>query len=222
MHKPIFAFDFSMNKPACCSLVNNNLKFYFWPTELDNFSADAYANANISPCIRNLHPMKDSEYDESTLIIEHVSRARNLASLISNHILGELKSYNELPENTIIANEGLAFAAKGDAALDLSGYKYILMDNLIRNGFKTFKTYSPITIKSTAECAKRGLGKDAMIEAFRSKGPTLLHRFIAMMSDSPEMFKKKTAYIKGIDDLVDAYWCLKTCVIKENIDCILS
>lgn len=222
MHKPIFAFDFSMNKPACCSLVNNNLKFYFWPSELDDFSAGAYANANISPCIRNLHPMKDSEYDESSLIVEHVTRARELASVIANIITSELEFYECKPEDTIIANEGFAFAARGDAALDLSGYKYILMERLIREGFKNFKTYSPITIKATAGCAKRGLGKDAMIEAFRSKGPTLLHKFIAMISDSPEMFKKKTAYIKGIDDLVDAYWCLKTCVIKENIDCILS
>lgn len=222
MHKPIFAFDFSMNKPACCSLVNNNLRFYFWPTELDDFSADAYVNAGISPCIRNLHPMKDSEYDESSLIIEHVTRARNLASLISNHILGELESYNESPENTIIANEGFAFSAKGDAALDLSGYKYILMDRLIKDKFNIFKTYSPITIKSTAGCAKRGLGKDAMIESFRTNGPIILHPFISMMSDTPEKFKKKTAYIKGIDDLVDSYWCLKTCIIKENIDCILS
>lgn len=222
MHSPIFAFDFSMNKPAMCSLVDNNLRFYFWPTDIDKESAGKYANAYVNITCRNLPPMKDSEYDESSLIVEHVTRAKELASTIANIITSELEFYECKPEDAIIANEGFAFAARGDAALDLSGYKYILMERLIREGFKNFKTYSPITIKATAGCAKRGLGKDAMIEAFREKGPTLLHPFIASMSESPEFFKKKTAYIKGIDDLVDAYWCLKTCIIKENISCLLS
>ena len=42
-------------------------------------------------------------------------------------VLEILEKNNLTPNEAIISNEGFAFAAKGDAALDLSGYKYILM-----------------------------------------------------------------------------------------------
>ena len=67
-----------------------------------------------------------------------------------------------------------------------------------------------ITIKKTAGCSKRGLGKDAMIEAF-SMEPEGTHRIINILRQDPQLLKKKTNYVQCMDDIADSYWCLKTC-----------
>ena len=221
-HVPIFAFDFSMNKPAMACLIDNELSFYTWPLNIDKVSQERLDSCNVNITNRKLEPIHEKSFDESELIIEHVARATDLAKLIVKTITKILKSYNyNNIDDIIIANEGFAFAAKGDAALDLSGYKYILMKELIDAGFKNFKTYSPITIKSTAGCAKKGMGKDSMITAL-GKEDNDLHLFIHTIWGHNEILRKKTSYVMCVDDLTDAYWCLKTVVKKENIDCVLN
>jgi hypothetical protein len=220
-HPPIFAFDFSMNKPAMCCLIENKINFYAWPLKVDKVTYEKLTSCDVIVIDRGLEPIKEKTLDESELILEHVSRSSNLAKIIVNTILDILKPYDYNIEDVIIANEGFAFAAKGDAALDLSGYKYILMKELIDNGFKKFKTYSPITIKSTAGCAKKGMGKDDMITALGNEDNDL-HLFIHTIWGHNEILRKKTAYVQCVDDLTDAYWCLKTVVKKEKIDCILN
>ena len=220
-HKPIFAFDFSMNKPAMACLIENELSFYIWPLSIDKVAQEKLDSCDINIVNRKLNPIKDKSLNESELIIEHVARSTNLAKLIVGTILKIIRPYNYNIDDIIIANEGFAFAAKGDAALDLSGYKYILMKELIDNGFSNFKTYSPITIKSTAGCAKKGMKKDDMITALGNEDNDL-HLFIHTIKDHNDILKKKTSYVMCVDDLADAYWCLKTVVKKEDIDCILN
>ena len=48
-----------------------------------------------------------------------------------------------------------------------------------------------------------------------------LHLFIHTIWGHSEILKKKTAYVNCVDDLADAYWCLKTTVKKENISCLV-
>lgn len=220
-HTPIFAFDFSMNKPAMSCLIDDKLSFYIWPLTIDKVAFEKLETAGVHIHNRNLDPIKDNKFDESSLILEHVSRSTNLAKLIVNTILGILEDTEYSIETVIIANEGFAFSAAGDAVLDLSGYKYILMKELIDNGFRKFVTYSPITIKSTAGCSKKGMKKEDMIAALGREDKNL-HRFIQILGETPELLKKKTAFVQCTDDLTDAYWCLKTAVKKENIDCILN
>ena len=220
-HKPIFAFDFSMNKPAMACLIENELSFYIWPLNIDKVTQEKLDSCDINIVNRKLNPIKDKSLNESELIIEHVTRSTNLAKLIVGTILKIIRPYNYNIDDIIIANEGFAFAAKGDAALDLSGYKYILMKELIDNGFSNFKTYSPITIKSTAGCAKKGMKKDDMITALGNEDNDL-HLFIHIIRDHNDILKKKTSYVMCVDNLADAYWCLKTVVKKEDIDCVLN
>ena len=220
-HTPIFAFDFSMNKPAMACLIENELSFYIWPLSIDKVAQEKLDSCDINIVNRKLNPIKDKSLNESELIIEHVTRSTNLAKLIVGTILKIIRPYNYNIDDIIIANEGFAFAAKGDAALDLSGYKYILMKELIDNGFSNFKTYSPITIKSTAGCAKKGMKKDDMITALGNEDNDL-HLFIHTIRDHNDILKKKTSYVMCVDDLADAYWCLKTVVKKEDIDCVLN
>lgn len=220
-HTPIFAFDFSMNKPAMACLIENELSFYIWPLSIDKVAQEKLDSCDINIVNRKLNPIKDKSLNESELIIEHVTRSTNLAKLIVGTILKIIRPYNYNIDDIIIANEGFAFAAKGDAALDLSGYKYILMKELIDNGFSNFKTYSPITIKSTAGCAKKGMKKDDMITALGNEDNDL-HLFIHTIRDHNDILKKKTSYVMCVDDLADAYWCLKTVVKKEDINCVLN
>lgn len=215
--KPIFAFDFSMNKPAMSALINGKLTFHVWASDIDDKSLGRLKDCGINIINRNLPKMKDGEFNEHELIIEHIKRSTNLANMILETIENLLKE--ESPdikyEDVIISNEGFAFSAKGDAALDLSGYKYILMYTLINAGFKNFRTFSPITLKKTAGCSKKGLGKDAMIVALANEGKGM-HPFIDIIRETPELLKKKTAFVMCTDDIADSYWCLKTTIEKEK------
>ena len=215
--KPIFAFDFSMNKPSMSALINGKLSFHVWASDIDDKSMGKLLDSGINVINRHLPKMKDGEFNEHNLILEHIKRSTDLANMILDTINSLLEQ--ECPgcdkDEVIISNEGFAFSAKGDAALDLSGYKYILMYTLINAGFKNFRTFSPITLKKTAGCSKKGLGKDAMINALGNE-PYGTHPFIDIIKDNPDLLKKKTAYVMCSDDIADSYWCLKTTIEKEN------
>lgn len=222
-HPPIFAFDFSINKPAMTCLIDNKMSIYIWPLSLKSKNRMALEDCGVYVMSRNLDSIHDKEYTGSELIVEQVTRAKNLAKMISDTIIDVLKENNISDySNVIIVNEGFAFGAKGDAILDLSGYKYVLMMELIENGFRNFYTYSPITLKSTAGCAKKGeTGKDKMIERM-SEQDGKLHPFIDILKTMPDALKNKTNYYTCVDDIADSFWCLKTLIVKEKIDCILS
>lgn len=225
MHQPIIAFDFSMNKPAMCCLIDNTIEFFIWPAKLDKHALAKLTDCGIHVKVRELDAMSDDKYDECTLICEHVTRAAALADMIIESIKRVLSEHcvsNSDYANIIIANEGFAFGAKGDAVLDLSGYKYVLMLKLYDAGFRKFKTYSPFTLKATAGCSKKDCrGKENMI-LMLGKEPTGLHTFIDIIGGSPELLRKKVNFITGVDDIADAYWCMKTVVKKEKINCIVA
>lgn len=222
MNKQIFAFDFSMNKPAMCSLINDKLEFFVWPSNIDDKSQERLNNCNIHVINRNIPAAKNQGLNEHKLILEHIKRSVNLANIIADQIETSLFDNNiKSKDDVVISNEGFAFSAKGDAILDLSGYKYILMYILYQRGFKTFLTYSPITIKMNAGCSKRGLGKDAMICAVGTQNENV-HKFISIIKNNPEMLKKRTAYVLCVDDIADCFWCLKTTLNDLKIKSILD
>jgi hypothetical protein len=216
-HIPIFAFDFSMNKPAMACLIEYNLYFNVWPLNIDKISENKLNNVQVKVYNRQLSPIKDKKMNENTLICEHVTRAKSLSNLILNDILEILNIYNINADVCYVSNEGFSFGSKGDAILDLSGYKYILMSTLIDNGFKNLRTYSPITLKKTAGCSKKGMKKLDMINAISNEDVNL-HPFIKTLHDNPDSLKKKTAFVQCVDDITDAYWCLQTTIEKEKIE----
>lgn len=217
MSLAIFAFDFSMNKPAMTSFVDGVLDFYVWPSTIDEKSYNSLIFSDVNVYNRNLPPIKDKCFNQHSLILEHVNRSVNLADIIVKTIDRIITSKNIDKKNVIIANEGFAFSAKGDAVLDLSGYKYILMDRLISKGYTNFRTYSPITIKQVAGCSKKGLGKDSMITAFGKEYDTNIpykkHTILHNIKEDPQILKKKTNYVLCVDDIADSYWCMRTTLI---------
>ena len=221
-HPPIFAFDFSTIKPAMWALIDNNLSVYIWPSEMKENAATSMEYSGVNVHIRNLPHIKDKSMDESELICEHVKRAQKLAILITDDMDKAYEKYGDgdpdWRSKAIVANEGFAFNAKGDAILELSGYKYLLMAELYRRGYRNFPTYSPITIKKTAGCSKKeNKGKDKMIEALSNENPDL-HPFINNLHTDPQIFKAKTAFVPCVDDIADAYWCLRTVLQNKEIE----
>lgn len=207
--QPIFAFDFSCNKPALCINIDGNISYAVFPSKVDKITDEKLNSVNIEVFNRNLEPIsKNSTLSDSDLIIEQVSRAKTLANMIVSYIIQKLTEIQCPVTDAIIANEGFSFASSGNAVLDLSGYKYILMSELIDKGFKDFRTYAPITIKKTAECSKKGMGKEDMIQA--AGKAECEHPFNKAIANNPESLKKKTAWVACVDDLADAYWCMRT------------
>jgi hypothetical protein len=207
--QPIFAFDFSCNKPALCISIDGNISYAVFPSKVDKITEEKLNSVNVEVFNRNLEPIsKNSTLSDSDLIIEQVSRAKNLANMIVSYIMKKLSEIQCPVTDAIIANEGFSFASSGNAVLDLSGYKYILMSELIDKGFKDFRTYAPITIKKTAECSKKGMGKEDMIQA--AGNADCEHPFNKAIINNPESLKKKTAWVACVDDLADAYWCMRT------------
>lgn len=218
MDSPIFAFDFSMNKPAMCSYINSTLEFFVWPSAIDTKSSEKLRDCDINITNRNLPPITSQGLNEHELILDHLKRSVDLGNIIADTIENSLSKHNITDKsNIIISNEGFAFSANGNAALDLSGYKYILLYILYQRGFRNFRTYSPITIKKTAGCSKRGLGKDDMIKAVSEQNIDK-HKFIKTLHDCPEELKKKTAFVLCTDDLADSYWCLRTTLNDLKIE----
>lgn len=214
MCKAIFAFDFSCNKPAMTSYINDVVDFYVWPSDIDDKSYDRLTSCGVNVFNRNLGTIKEKSLNQHELILEHVDRAINLSEIILQTIDKLVEDNNIKKDEVVIANEGFAFSAKGDAALQLAGYKYILMEALKNHGYKNLKTYSPITIKKTADCSKKGLGKDAMIEAMGRQ--IVDNHLISVLHDNPDYLKKKSNYVLCMDDIADSFWNLKTCMKDLN------
>lgn len=212
--QPIFAFDFSCNKPAICSNINGEISYAVFPADIDDISKNKLESVGVKVFNRGLSPMsKNKKMSDSELMVEHITRARQLTDMIVAYIWFKLRDTGYSSKDSVIVNEGLSFSSKGNATLDLSGYKYILMDRLMEDGFNQFYTYAPNTIKKTAECSKKGMSKEEMIQA--AGNMSNMHKFNDAIKNDPMSLKKKTAWVPCVDDLADAFWCMRTYIEKE-------
>ena len=199
----IIGVDFSINKPAVCIFDHIGYAFYSAPFGLSERVLDIYREAGVT--ILNRTDEKYKGKDSSEKMRWEVQNAMYLADLLLLGLPnGDTKDWK-------IAFEGFSFASKGNVALQLGGYKYILMQTLFDENiaFENMYTYAPITIKKTAGCSKKGMKKKDMIDSFIAKAPEN-HLVNAIRSD-PDLFKKKTgAWIDHLDDFVDAFWAVET------------
>jgi hypothetical protein len=206
----IIGFDFSINKPAACVFSDNKYYFYLWPYELSDKYSEIYKKAGVN-VINRIDDKNKGESLSSKMRYE-VSNARYLVNLITETLLPHIN------KDTYLVFEGLAYASKGDVVLQLGGYKYKLMDRLSELvPFDNMFTYSPITVKSIAGCAKQTMGKKEMINQFIKIGPICKFR-LSLFERSEEFHKKGgISWIDNVDDLVDSYWVLETFRKKEKI-----
>lgn len=207
----LIGFDFSINKPAACVLHENKYHFISWPYGIKEQIINEYKNAGVE--IIGREDDKEKGDTLSDKMRYEVANAEYLSKLIRD----SLKTY--LNRNTFIGFEGLSYGSSGDVGIQLGGYKYMLMSKLSELvPLKNMFTYSPITIKSVAECAKKGMTKADMIDKFIVAGPKNC-KFRMKLFEFPERFQtpKSKNWVIHLDDLVDAYWALETLRKKENL-----
>lgn len=205
----IIGFDFSINKPAACVYDDNGkYRFYSWPFDLSDKLKEVYRNAGV-----HLIDREDKKYkgkDSSEKMRWEVQNAIYLSNLI-------ISSLPEgLAHNWKIVFEGLSYGSSGNMGIQLGGYKYILMKGLFDEciHFENMTTYAPITIKKTAGCSSKGMGKKEMIDAFVATGLDISLR--NKIELHPELFKKKTGtWIDHLDDLIDSFWAVETFLSKN-------
>ena len=218
----IIAFDFSVSKPACTIIIGDHIEFLCWPANIDTTSFTKLMKYGVHVYNRNLNSIGDR--DLSQYMEEHINRASVLSRLIVLGIEVIVNHYNVDKEQFTIVNEGFAFGATGNAILELSGYKYILLKELKDAGFTgPYYTYSPISIKKSAGCAHKGSTKQDMIDAFSKQ--EINHMLVTVLKDHPEELKKKKNYVTCLDDIVDSYWAaityLNTNKIYMNVGIVL-
>lgn len=238
----IFAFDFSINKPAATvwrkgkdKSLFGNPTFLTWPLSLTKreegiFNEMMYSdNGGFLFENRNLTAIsKSSNLTSSEMALEHTKRSVNLADIIVRDL--ESLAAGD-PGPYYFVSEGLSFGSKGNSALDLATYKGVLMAEVYKH-FKDIKiyTYAPTTIKSIAGCATKDKAGDkhAMIKAFIEDTRESNNVFAEFLRDGTLSYEKTKGkdkggieYIHCVDDIVDSYFAFKTLVKKEGVmnDC---
>lgn len=207
----LIGFDFSINKPACCIFDGYEYTFWIWPYGVPRNILDIYVENGVNVFYR------DDDKEKGDSLSSKMRYEITNADYLSQIILDSIHSY--CYNNTYLSFEGLSYGSKGDVVLQLGGYKYILMQKFrqLINLNKMY-TYSPITVKSVAGCAKKGMNKKDMINSFIKNGPDC--KFRLTLSKYPEIFQSKKAknWIVCIDDIIDSYWVLETLRIKEKLN----
>lgn len=218
-NKILIGFDFSINKPAATILYNNKYYHYFWPLSVTKQQQKLYEDADVSIYNRQLDSIKTKSIENSQLVLIHTIRSTDLANIIIQDIDNIIQNIFKLTDYDLyICSEGLSYASRGDATLNLATYKGVLLSKIYEHygdHLKRLYTYSPISLKATAQCASKDdlKNKNKMIEKYILENNDIKLRLCLANG----FMKAKTNYIKGIDDIVDSYWALQTMIKKENI-----
>lgn len=213
----LFGFDFSVAKPAMCcyNTTTNKMLFYTWPSAIDKKSEEILFRNDVVVKNRNLNPIEKGTSNHD-IVKTHTKRSVKLADMI----IADMKTIiGETPIDEIyVATEGLSFGSTGNAMLELSGYKYMLLGGLYKLGITNIFTYPPTTIKSVAKLGRKldkaDYTKDFMIQSIKLID-TSKHILLKTIQYEEDTLKKKTSFVKTLDDLVDSYWALRTMCTKD-------
>ncbi len=219
MENVYIGFDFSINKPAATIYYKNNYYHYFWPLHITAKQQKLYEDCDVFIKNRMMKSIDKKTIESSQLVLIHTIRSTDLANLIINDIDDLiLNKFNLTEYNLYVCSEGLSYASKGDATLNLATYKGVLLSKIYEHYDERLKrlfTYAPITIKSVAGCANKQDIKDKnkMILKYIKENTNIKLRKALVNG----FMKSKKNYIPGIDDIVDSYWALKTMLLKEKL-----
>src|ERR1035437_2989269 len=163
MHSTLIGFDFSLVKPTCCIYHNHQFEFMSWP-KIDEDLKQLYRNSAVK-----LIDREDTDTDCKNMSLKARQEVIN-SNYISDLIIDSLKPY--LNRSTLIAMEGSSFGSSGNVVIQLSSRRYFLMNELSNIiPLDNIYTYSPITVKITANCSFKGSKKSDMIKSFMKIGP---------------------------------------------------
>lgn len=203
----LIGIDFSINKPAATIFKDNKYHFISWPYNLSNSLLKIYTSSPITVIKRT------DDKEKGSVSSENMRYELINSKYIANLIYESLKPY--VSNNTYIAFEGFSYGSGGNIGLQLSGYKYILMDVLSQIiPISNMYTYAPTTIKKTAGCSKKGMNKSDMINAFINDEND--SEFRIYLKQNSDLFKKKGGknWVDHLDDFVDSFFALQTLKLK--------
>jgi hypothetical protein len=147
--KILIGFDFSINKPAATILYNNQYFHYFWPLSVTKNQQKLYEDAEVHIYNRRMESIKTKEIENSKLVLIHTIRSTDLANLIIKDLDDFINSLNIDDYELYICSEGLSYASKGDATLNLATYKGVLLSKIYEHydeHLKRLFTYSTISL----------------------------------------------------------------------------
>lgn len=210
--------DFSIKSTAIAIRDNqNNLHLYSFPRTsviksiVSGYLIESGVNLSVLPT--------EPALPKKTTIAERERSSLIDAVMQVNSIVEKISQCNTSDNRYQVGIEGFSFGSTGNRLAQISGYQWLLRYNLFSSGHMVpddFYIYAPMTVKATA--GKGNFKKENMIEAFLNSEDQSLqaHSFWQSIKTNPHYFQtKKGLWEKPIDDIVDAYWVLKT--LENNI-----
>ena len=193
--------DFSIVKPAATIFKDNRYIFVSWPRGLGSQETKMFEGSPVN--IFNRCDEEKNFKNVTNRMRFELSDAQTLTRMIKNSLMDF-----GMNETSLVALEGLSYGSGGNAMLQLCGYRYILLSELVSTvPLTNIFTYAPISVKKTAGCSKKGKTKADMIEAFKQTN----NDFSRYLCDNEELFKtKKGNWRTHLDDIVDSFWVLET------------
>jgi len=208
--------DFSLNSPGVCILDEDGYHF---------ISFFNYGGRSLQKKILKAFTLH-FDLDESDTIIsllynrqvkskDFLLREREKmrdAKLLSELICGNLRKWGY---NTEIYLEGFSYGSKGNSFIDIIQYNSFLRKDLLTLwGKDKISVFQPSHVKKTA--GKGNANKHYMVKAFQEN----------VLADKQLEKTKLWKYVQGkdysekipkpLDDLIDAYFIVKTGILKAN------
>lgn len=202
--------DYSLNSPAVCIEDEHSIQFmsFFNADGLEWKREKLLKKFYYHNILSDIIPMfaYNRNTDKSTYQSEQVSKMRD-AEMVSDMITEKLTRY--MSGDCVVSLEGFAFQSQGAAFIDLIMFNSFLRKDIIRMfGYDKLMIVAPTSAKKLA--GKGNANKDYMINAFieNKLGDEKLAAsdFYKYVANNELDYKN----IKPIDDLVDAYWILKS------------
>jgi len=223
MSKTYIGIDFSINSTGISILRNNKFHFisYARNGSINQTMIDSLTQSDV--ILNQLEPIKISKlpYTESAKlsIIDSIE--------LSKAIMYNIKEIVKDDTDVKICIEGFSFGSTGMRLAQISGYQYILQQDLLNTfGVESLYFYVPLTVKSVFGCAKNtDDGKRNMIDQFANHDEIDMlhglknHKFWQAIKNNDNGLMTRTGkFKKPTDDLVDSYAILKTMIIKNGWD----
>lgn len=202
--------DYSLKSPAVCvmSETADDMRFFIFPREgslKDKYIETLKEHGIIVTPVSYIKNVKDLAENERINSEDSENLATAVASAIQPYITDE----------TFIGIEGISFASPGNTKIQYAGYHYVMrliLHQQLSLDYDNMYVYAPNAVKKTA--GKGNYKKEQMIEAFIKcdSHEVMMNKLRSGLINDPDSFQSPKAkhYLKPLDDMIDAFWTMKT------------
>ena len=207
----VLGIDFSIKSPAICvKYSDDSLVFLAFPRK-DVIKEDMELLLRQHGVIVNRLD-KELALPKTANLTFRERSSHDDAHVEISAVMNELHKLDDVIESWAI--EGFSFGSTGNRLAQISGYQWLLR-HMISHDYSISSAamwvFAPMTVKATA--GKGNFKKEDMITAFLASEDASLREtglWKALTTDPASFQNKKGAWMKPIDDIIDAYWVLRT------------